>query len=548
MKRTWDIEELIEHFTLVPPEFELLGNKTGATRLGFALLLKCFQLEGRLPTARHEIPRSVIDYVSHQLKLDSALFTEYDWEGRTITNHRTQIREHFEFRDATSADAEEVTNWLVSTGQATTPHLERLKAVVYARFRELRLLPPTPDRIERLIHSACTEASQQFFTEICELLSDTSLTRLDALLTSSLEADEENEEGTPDETGEDSEEDEEAVPLDQVTWHELKLNPGPVGVKSARLEIAKLRTLEHLKLPEDLFSTMPTKVLSLYRQRAATETLHELRRHPDATRYALLAAFCRQRRQELLDTLIDLLLLIIHKIGARAEKRVEKQLLEDFKQVDGKGRLLYRVAEASLAQPDATVREVVYKVVGEQRLKDIVKEYKASGTAYQTQVHTVMRASYQRHYRQVVPLLLSMLDIRSNNEVHRPVIQALSVVKRYARTSLVSYPQDCEVPLEEVVKPGFRELVEEKDAQGEMRINRINYELSVLEGVTIFFRAKPTLRDRAACRARSACRQRRGKISSYFESMPFSPPVLEKRPEKQAFSTPISPVSESSSP
>ncbi len=44
MKRTWDIEELIEHFTLVPPELELLGNKTGATRLGFALLLKCFQL------------------------------------------------------------------------------------------------------------------------------------------------------------------------------------------------------------------------------------------------------------------------------------------------------------------------------------------------------------------------------------------------------------------------------------------------------------------------------------------------------------------------
>jgi len=84
MKRTWDIEELIEHFTLVPPELELLGNKTGATRLGFALLLKCFQLEGLFPTAKHEIPRSVIDYVAHQLQLDAALFSEYDWEGRTM--------------------------------------------------------------------------------------------------------------------------------------------------------------------------------------------------------------------------------------------------------------------------------------------------------------------------------------------------------------------------------------------------------------------------------------------------------------------------------
>lgn len=292
MKRTWDIEELIEHFTLVPPGLELLGNKTGATRLGFALLLKCFQLEGRFPTAKHEIPRSVVDYVAHQLKVDSALFTEYDWDGRTITNHRTQIREHFEFRDATLADAEEVTNWLVSTGQAAVPHLERLKAVVYARFRELRLLPPTPDRIERLIHSACAEASQQFFTDTFARLSDTSRTRLDALLTSSLDAKEGDGEDAPDETGEDAEEDGETIPLDQVTWHDLKLNPGPVGVKSVRQEIAKLRTLEHLKLPEDLFSTVPTAVLSRYRQRAAAETLHELRRHPDATRYALLAAFC----------------------------------------------------------------------------------------------------------------------------------------------------------------------------------------------------------------------------------------------------------------
>jgi hypothetical protein len=58
-------------------------------------------------------------------------------------------------------------------------------------------------------------------------------------------------------------------------------------------------------------------------------------------------------------------LLIIHKISTRAEKRVDKELLEDFKRIEGKGRLLYRVAEASLAQPDGTVLEVVFKVVGE---------------------------------------------------------------------------------------------------------------------------------------------------------------------------------------
>ena len=91
MKRQWDNEELMEHFTLVEDDLDALANKTGPTRLGYALLLKCFQYEGHFPPAKHDIPKSVVDYVAHQLKLDPALYTQYDWEGRMIKGHRTQI-------------------------------------------------------------------------------------------------------------------------------------------------------------------------------------------------------------------------------------------------------------------------------------------------------------------------------------------------------------------------------------------------------------------------------------------------------------------------
>lgn len=458
MKRTWDIEELVEHFTLISSEVELLGNKTGVTRLGFALLLKCFQVDARFPTAKNDIPRAVIDYIANQLRLPASLYSQYDWTGRTITNHRTQIRDHFSFRDATSADGEEMTTWLISTGHAASPRMEQLKETVYVQFRALHLIPPTPERIERIIHAACHSYEHTFFTTTFEQLSPATRERLDALLTRSIQAGEQEEQ--------DPHAQEDEVPsLDhEVVLHDLKMNPGPAGMESVRQEVAKLRVLEHIGLPADLFSGMPSKGLTVYRARAAAETLYELRRHPDATRCTLLAAFCWQRRQEILDNLVDLLLLIIHKIGARAEKRVDKVLLEDFKRVDGKSRLLYRVAEAALAKPDGTVREVVYPVAGEQRLKDIVKEYKASGSAYREQVQTVMRASYRNHYRRIVPLLLTMLDIRSNNDLHRPVVQALAVVKRYAESSVVYYPLEEEIPLEDVVKAEWRELVEEKDA------------------------------------------------------------------------------------
>ena len=44
VKTHWDDEELIENWTLLPTELELVGNKVGANQIGFAILLKYFQL------------------------------------------------------------------------------------------------------------------------------------------------------------------------------------------------------------------------------------------------------------------------------------------------------------------------------------------------------------------------------------------------------------------------------------------------------------------------------------------------------------------------
>jgi hypothetical protein len=64
MKRDWELQELIEEWTLVPRELERLGNKTGSTRLGYAVLLKFFQREGRFPDSRAEISKAVLRYLS----------------------------------------------------------------------------------------------------------------------------------------------------------------------------------------------------------------------------------------------------------------------------------------------------------------------------------------------------------------------------------------------------------------------------------------------------------------------------------------------------
>jgi len=60
MKRLWASDELIEHWTLLPADLALLANKAGATRLGFAILLKAFQCDARFPEHKGEVPGAVV--------------------------------------------------------------------------------------------------------------------------------------------------------------------------------------------------------------------------------------------------------------------------------------------------------------------------------------------------------------------------------------------------------------------------------------------------------------------------------------------------------
>lgn len=84
MKRQWENEELFEHWMLSTWDLADLGNKTGATRLGFAVLLKFFQREGRFPAFKNEVPGMVLTFVATQVGVPPEAYLQYDWQGRSI--------------------------------------------------------------------------------------------------------------------------------------------------------------------------------------------------------------------------------------------------------------------------------------------------------------------------------------------------------------------------------------------------------------------------------------------------------------------------------
>lgn len=451
MRREWETEDLIECWTLVDGDRKLVGNKTGATRLGFALMLKFFELEARFPRHGGELPEAAVRYVAEQVKVDPEEFASYDWRSRSVKYHRAQVREAFGFRETTRADEEVFVVWLSEEVCPVELNEERVRGALLARCRAEKVEPP--GRTERIVGAARAESERRFCARTVSRLSEDSIARLEELVTA-------------DEGG-----------GEVGAFAELKTDPGPLGLETLLNEIDKLERVRAVGLPADLFAGASEKLVDAWRARAAREYPAWMRKHPREVRLTLLAALCWSRAAEITDALVDLLVALVHRIDARAEKRVEGELVKDLKRVRGKQGILFTLAEAAVAHPDETVRRALFPVVGEGTLRELVREAKADKRAFDTRVRTVLRLSYSGHYRRGLPRLLTALDIRSNNAAHRPVTDALALLERYAgRDGVRFYDRAERVPMEGVVPLEWREAVVNEKG----RVERIPYELCVL--------------------------------------------------------------------
>jgi hypothetical protein len=424
------------------------------------------------PTAKLYAPRfgpcaAFAGTGADQITFELSEASEHGQQEATVRRGRVEIRARFGFREATVADAEALEAWLRDQVAGTDPAL--LMDRFEARCRDLLIEPPSGNRVDRIVRAAIRAHDDRFCAGIQDRLTPETRTRLEALLHPDNGADGTDGSGA----------DQSIAPAPAVLLR-LRGSPGRPSLAGIQDELAKLEVIRAIALPAGLFDGVRPHDLERYRRRVAVEAPYELRRHPEPARLTWLAAFVHLRGRTLTDDLVDLLIETVHRIGARAERRVEREMLN----------LLFEIAGASIDKPDGTVREVVFPVVGEQILRDLVKEGKVTGPAYRTTLRTVIRNSYKGHYRRMVPQLLDKLEFRSNNEHHRPVIQALDLLKRHAGSKLTLFPAEETVPTEGIVRGLWRDATIEKDAEGRKRVNRITSEICVLEALRNRLRCK----------------------------------------------------------
>src|SRR5262245_60336471 len=140
MKRAWHPNELAQCWTLNPDELELLGNKTGVTRLRFAVLLKAFQFDGRFPDRRGDVAGSVVAHLASQIGVPAEAYFDGEWRERTQRHQRAQIRKHFGFRPFRARDESVLVGWLRQRVGSFNPEAEALKLAAYVHLRSRRIV------------------------------------------------------------------------------------------------------------------------------------------------------------------------------------------------------------------------------------------------------------------------------------------------------------------------------------------------------------------------------------------------------------------------
>ena len=350
--------EFESYWSLTEDERTLLKGKNASSRLNVALLLKFFQINGHFPERITDIPEQVLEYLAESLELGGVIESVFEIPERTHERYRAEIRNFLGFRPACIEDS-------ISAQHFLTVHLKNsgrddegvLLKELKEWYRSKHIEPPTIERQKRIIGTALQEFETEIFRDIHGKLSAETKQAIDLLLLTNSQ--------------------------DSLGFSDLKANVGRVSLDSVLQELSKLTCINNLALPENLYSGFSEQAIKTYRLRAGTESVRDMREHPTEQRYAMAAIFCAERRFEIIDGLIDLLIQVIHKIKVTAEKKVISELVKDISAVRGKTGLLYKLAEAALENPDSTVEEALYAVVDKETLTALVQEYRHKGPAYQ---------------------------------------------------------------------------------------------------------------------------------------------------------------------
>jgi hypothetical protein len=178
-------KELDEVFALSSDEIAFLNKKTKATnmvsRLGFAILLKCYQYLGR-PVNVNNINVSVKKYIAKQLSIDSDInLTRYP--KSTFKNHKKSVRDYLEIVQDRKKRRIIMKKAALESAQTKENLADIINRMIEEIFRQ-RCELPAYQSLVRLARAARTVTNHGHYHKISNALSQKQKRLIDRILES----------------------------------------------------------------------------------------------------------------------------------------------------------------------------------------------------------------------------------------------------------------------------------------------------------------------------------------------------------------------------
>ena len=460
MEQLWSAEALRAHWVLAPEEKQLLEGMSRRRRLVLGYYLKYFQRHACFPSLADPVPKVLAEFLGEQIEYDGPLPSRVP--DRTDRHYRRLVATYLRLGRFDMDASAKFLDWLVADVLPQAPHVSVRDERLTAWFLENRVIRPSQTRLDELT----VKAEHRFEHMVCRTISERLTARsthgLDALLA----------------TGE-----------TMSRFAILGRDPNGASVRAVQDVVARLEIARGIGLAPRLLDGIHPEYVARFARRAASEDAWDMRRHPKPVRHALLGCYCAVKSVELTDDLGDLIVSITHKISARAESKVIKEYVADFRKTESKDTLLGKIVIAVDGQPEGNIPNVLFPVVPRETFHDLAQAYLADTPSFTTRVHRSIRRSYAQHYRRVLPVILRALTFRASSSSAKPLLAALATLTETQERKPQYYSVD-EVPVDGIIRPKLRDVVVETGPGGQARINRINYEICVLQTLRDKLRTK----------------------------------------------------------
>ncbi len=464
IKPSLNHKELIEIFAPTDEDLALLNSSTRMslpkTRLGFMVILKCYQYLGR-PINAQRIDKYIKQFIANQLGIEQYIdLNGYDKSAKK--RHVNVIREYLQIN--TDKKARRMLMKSVALDVAKTKeNLADIINCVIEKLIQERFELPAFQKLVRLTRAARSVVNNENYVRIFNGLSEAQKNIIDKMVGSS----------------ETSDQDE-----DLLTWAALKTEakkPTLNKIKKYVSYVNKLKALRQI-INADLEFIPPARIEQL-RDEATIADIDDMRSMRPDKRYALASILIYMKTASSIDDLVQVFISWIKNIAALAQSQLEEYRLSQAEKTDEFILLFYNTLLALKGNDDSgeKVRSIESALGG--KTDDLIEECREYlGLTGENYIKWIIKPYKNKRY--VIYQILDNLTVLSSSN-DKAIEQALKFIKHYRS----SHQEWIDIDDTDVIQPDlsllpdswFKAVTELKRGKGVevKKINRHYYEIAV---------------------------------------------------------------------